>query len=205
MRRAASATRRHNIPLRDKWRAVNRTDSPWEDVPTCPTSAAEGQALPDCTANVLSRRVRASRCAVRARAGRYGSFREPEPARFRRMTAVSAANVPGSSCRQVHRLLKRFRFGGPASTRDKARGRVSNKLHGDTQGCPNPQECFLQPGAATGSAGHQPRSTRNSANSCCVNVTSEFLQTAIVGKVASRSLKGWRTRPLRKMFSAHVV
>ena len=43
-----------------------------------------------------------------------------------RMTAVSAAHVPGSSRRQVHRLLKRFRFDGPASIRHKARGRVSS-------------------------------------------------------------------------------
>ena len=77
--------------------------------------------------------------------------------------------------------------------------------HHDHRGSGTATACLRQRGAATCRAGHQPRSARNSANSCCVNVTSEFLQTAIVGKVASRSLMGWRTRPLRKMFSAHVV
>lgn len=65
--------------------------------------------------------------------------------------------------------------------------------------------CLPQCGAATFRAGCQPRSTRNSANSCCVKVTPELLQTAIVGRVAPRSLMGWSTRPFRKMFSAHVV
>ncbi len=41
-----------------------------------------------------------------------------------RMTVVTAANVLGLSRRQVHRLLKLFRSGGPAAIRHKARGRA---------------------------------------------------------------------------------
>lgn len=44
-----------------------------------------------------------------------------------RMTAVTAANLLGSSRRQVHRLLKRFETEGAASIRHKARGRPSNR------------------------------------------------------------------------------
>ncbi len=43
-----------------------------------------------------------------------------------RMTATNAASVLGLSRRQVHRLLKKFQFEGPAAIRHKARGRASN-------------------------------------------------------------------------------
>lgn len=95
-------------------------------------------------------------------------------------TGESAAD---SMCLQTCRRASRPSGGATSSARD---------------------ECSMS-GAATCRARHQSRSTRNSANSCCVDVTSAFLQTAIVGKVALRFLIGRRTRPFRRMFSAHVV
>lgn len=44
----------------------------------------------------------------------------------RRMTAGDAASVLGMSVRQVQRLLARFRDGGAAAIRHKARGRSPN-------------------------------------------------------------------------------
>ena len=108
----------------------------------------------------------------------------------------AARRWPGPNCRPTGNRVSGSPLGTCFVTNSHPRRRHSQLRPWD-----GPPESCAEVGYEPG----LPRSTRNSENSFCVNVSSGFLQTAIVGKVTSRSLMGRRTRPFRKMFSAHVV